>query len=86
MNSVNARILDRQDRRITIRVPHAAVPGLVEKEVMLNGIKAVWLNRPPSKEADDDEDDLTDALAYLLEAGKDAGSLTVASICEVTWD
>ena len=85
MNSVNARILDIHDRLITISVPHDAVSGLVEKEIKLNGFKAVWLNSPPSKEADLDENELTDALAYRLEGKDDIGSLTVASICEVTW-
>jgi len=85
MNSVNARILEKHDRLITISVPHAAVPVLVEKEIKLNGFTAVWLNSPPSKEADDDETELTDALAYRVKGKDDIGSLTVASICEVTW-
>jgi hypothetical protein len=85
MNSVNAKILKIEDRVITISVPHAAVTGLLGKDIKLDGFSAGWLNSPPSKEADDDESKLIDALAYRVEGKDDIGSLTVASICEVTW-
>jgi hypothetical protein len=58
---------------------------LVEKVIKLNGFTAVWLNSPPSKEADDDEAELTDALAFRVQGKEDISSLAVESICEVTW-
>jgi hypothetical protein len=85
MNSVNARILAIDGRLITVSVPHSVVADLAGKRAKLNGFGAVWLNSPPSKEADDDETELTDALAYRVEGKDNLGSLAVASICEVTW-
>jgi len=85
MNSINAKILKIKDRVITISVPHAAVTDLAGKDIKLDGFSAGWLNSPPSKEADDDESELIDALAYRIKGNDDIGSLMVASTCEVTW-
>jgi hypothetical protein len=40
MNSVNAKILEIDDRVITVSVPETAVAGLVGKEIRLNGFGA----------------------------------------------
>ena len=86
MNSVNAGILEIDGRLITVRVPHAAVAELEGKDIKIDGFSAVGVNCPPSKEADDDEDELTDALAYRLEGKDDIRGLKVAARCEVTWE
>ena len=85
MHSVNAKILSIKNRVITIRVPDTALAKLPGKEAKLNGLSAACLNCLPSKEADDDEGELTNALVYRIEGADDISSLTQASICEVTW-
>jgi len=85
MNSVNAKILGIKDRDITLCVPDTALAELAGKQTKLNGLNAACLNCPQSKEADDDEGDLTNALVYRIEGSADMGSLTEESICEVTW-
>ena len=85
MNSINANILAINDRVITVSVPETAIAGLVGKKIRLNGFGAAWVASLPSKEADDDESKLTNALAYRIEVKDDIGSLKLASICEVTW-
>jgi len=85
IKSVNATILQIDDRIITIRVPSANLVELEGKDIEINGLKAVWVQSVPSSEGEDEKIDVTNALLFKLAEQVVPRSLKVASVCEVTW-
>jgi hypothetical protein len=86
MYSTNARILQREGNDLTLRFLNAEIAESAGHQVKVNGLKFVLIPSLPSKEADNDQPDLTNALVYRLADGEETSSLTAPAVCEVTWE